>query len=118
MQAEQNAAWQSFADKTRAYAGDLARERARGMRTSYANPATTNGLQHLGQAVDAAQNRLAALQEVESAARVLYQAFSPEQKVLADMRIPTIIAPRPVGPPAGGTGANLPDMESNSRQLR
>ena len=115
---EQNDAWQFFAGKVRAYAGDLARERARSMRTSYADPAQKSGLQHIGDTVDGAQNRLTALLDVESSAKVLYQALTPEQKTLADMRIPTIIAPRQMAPVGGATGSNLPDLGSSSRQPR
>jgi hypothetical protein len=115
---EQSGPWQTFATKARAYAGDLARERARSMRPPYASTAATNGLQHIGETVDAAQNRLTALQEVESSAKALYQTLTPEQKTLADMRIPTIIGPRPSGTAGSGAGSNLPDLGSSSRQSR
>jgi hypothetical protein len=118
LKTEQNDAWQLFASKTRAYAGDLARERARLMQTSYANTAQTNALQHIGQSVDAAQNRLTALQDVESSAKVLYQTLTPEQKNLADMRIPTIIAPRPTAPGGNNAGSNLPDLGSSAKPSR
>ena len=115
---EQNDAWQSFANKTRAYAGDLARERAKAMRTATGAATPAGALQHIAEAVDAAQNRVTALQDVESSAKVLYQTLTPEQKVLADMRIPTIVAPRPASPAGGGTGNNLPDLGSGSRPSR
>jgi len=113
---EQNGTWQTFAAKTRAYAGDVARERASGMRPA-AGTAQGNGLQHIGRAVDAARNRLAALEEVESSSRALYESLAPEQRTIADMRIPAIIAPRSVAA-AGSAGANLPDMGSGSRPQR
>jgi hypothetical protein len=34
------------------------------------------------------------------------------------MRIPTIIAPRPVAPTGGGAGDNLPDLGSGSARPR
>jgi hypothetical protein len=88
------------------------------MQASYANTTQTNALQHIGQSVDAAQNRLTALQDVESSAKVLYQTLTPEQKNLADMRIPTIIAPHPTGSGANNAGSNLPDLGSSSRPSR
>lgn len=115
---EQNDAWQSFARMTRAYAGDIARERARGMRATTGSTATANALQHVGEAVDAAQNRLTALQDVESSTKTLYQTLTSEQKALADIRIPTIIAPRPAIAAGGSAGSNLPDLGSGSRQSR
>jgi hypothetical protein len=109
--AEQSAAWQAFAGKTRAYASDLAREKARGMRMGSASANQALGLQHLGETVDAARNRLTALEDLESSARALYQTLTPDQKTLADMRIPTIIAPRSALP-GNRAGDNLPDLGS------
>ena len=112
--AEQSAAWQSFASKARAYAGDLARERTRGAVAVPANlPPPANGLQHISQAVDGARNRLAALEEVETSAKALYQTLTPSQKTLADLRIPAIIAPRPAISGGIGAGSNLPDLGSS-----
>ena len=113
---DQSAAWLSFSSKARTYAGDLARERARGLRMGSANTAQPSGLQHLGQVVDAARNRLTALEEVESSAKAFYQTLTPEQKILADMRIPTIVAPRPIAPKGGND--NLPDIGSNVGRSR
>jgi hypothetical protein len=115
---EQNDKWQSFAKMTLAYAGDLARERARSMRSTSSGDAPTNALQHVRETVDAAQNRLAALQDVESSTRAFYQTLTSEQKTLADSRIPTIIAPRPMAPVGNNAGSNLPDLGSSSRQSR
>ena len=115
---EQNDVWQSFANKTRSYLGDLARERALAMQTTYANMEQMNGLKHIGQTVDAAQNRLTALQDVESSAKALYETLTAEQKTLADMRIPTIIAPRQTGPGGNSTGSNLPDLGSSAKPPR
>ena len=104
----QDAAWQAFAAKTRAYAADIARERARNLRAS-ASVALPDGQQHVTQAVDAARNRLAALEEVEAALKALMPVLTPEQQALADLRIPLLIAPRPSGFP-GVAGDALPDL--------
>lgn len=102
--------WRAFADKTLGYAGDLARERNRALRVQQAaTSAPPMGLQHLGQAVDAARNRLTALEEVESTAKALYGALTPEQKGLADRRLPTFIAPVS-GQPVRDPGEGLPRL--------
>jgi hypothetical protein len=106
---EQNSAWQEFASKVRAYASDMARERARNLTAAAANATPDNALQHIGKAVDAARNRLTALEDIESAAKALHLTLTPEQKVLADLRIPTIVAPRPMGMIGNGMGNRLPD---------
>ena len=111
--AEQSAAWQSFAGKARAYVSDLAREASRGTVSISANTPQASGLQHIGLAVDIARNRLAALEEVETSAKALYQILVPAQKTLVDMRIPAIIAPRPAGGGVNAGGGNLPDLGSS-----
>ncbi len=109
---EQNAVWHRFAGNAHAYVGDIARERSRGG-GSPAVSAPPVGLQHIAAAVDGARNRLAALEEVESAAKALYLTLNPTQRMLADMRIPAIIAPRPVLNSASGPAGNLPDLGGN-----
>ena len=53
-------------------------------------------VQHVGHAVDRARNQLTALAAVEAATKALFQRLNSTQKSIADMRIPTIVAPRPV----------------------
>ena len=103
--------WQGFAVRVRALAEDVSRERGRSMvLTPGADTGPALGLGHIGQALDAARNRLTALEDVEIAAKALYQTFTPEQKAEAEQRLPSIIAPRAV--PAAGSvaGNNVPDM--------
>jgi hypothetical protein len=83
--------WQSFAGKVRAFASDQAREQARLQGTNAMQPV---GLQHIGQVVDGERNRLTALEDIESAATALYRELTAEQKILADMRMPSLIMPR------------------------
>ena len=116
LQPGQRTAWESFADKVRAYAGDLARERARAMASPAAGDAASGGLQHIEQAADAARNHATALDDIAAAAKALYAGFTPEQIKLADLRIATIIAPPPRA--AGRSNAssdNLPDLGSSGR---
>ena len=94
---EQKNDWQNFAEKARAYAADIARERAQ----NAAPPVSVlqpTALQHVSRAVDATRNHLTALEDVESATKTLFQSLNPTQKAIADMRIPTIVAPRPIVP--------------------
>jgi LTXXQ motif family protein len=102
--------WQSWAEKVRSYAGDLARERARNLTMPAASAVPPTGPEHVARAVDAARNRLTALEDVESATKTLYQGLTPEQKTLADMRIPLIVAPRPTATTSNGGSNRLPDM--------
>ena len=83
---EQYNPWVAYADKVKALAADIARERGRTV------PMTSgNALQQIDQIVNAARNRLTALEDVASVAKVLYDSLAPEQKLLADSRIAMII---------------------------
>jgi LTXXQ motif family protein len=78
-------AWEAYTGKVRALAGDISRSR-------FQMPAgpETNALQRLDRSV-AARNRLAAMEEVSDAAKVLYAVLAPEQKSRADPRLATIV---------------------------
>ena len=111
LQPAQMPAWESYADKLRALAGDIARAR------SQMPPGPeTNVLQRIDRAVDAARNRMTAIEEVSDAAKALYAVLAPEQKAVADPRLATIViglsngamARTPAGPPESG-----PDRRKN-----
>jgi hypothetical protein len=110
---DQLAPWRAFQAKTRDYAQDVVRERGREAMSVSATQ--MRGLPHIGQAVDAARNRLAALEDVEGAARVLYAVLSPAQQAVADVGIPAIVAPRRpqagVQVPAAGARGRSPLVE-------
>lgn len=111
----QQSLWRAFAEKSLAYASDLARERTRALRAQQApGVSAAIGLQHVAQAVDAARNRLTALEEVEGTARALYATLTPEQRTLADRRLPTFIAPVPVALPRD-RGDGLPGLSGETR---
>jgi hypothetical protein len=112
----QRTPWDSFANKVRAYAGDIARARARIANAPLTGGAT--GVQHIEQAADDARNRATALDDIAIAAKTLYAALTPEQKYLADSRIATIVAPPPRTTPAQANGANLPDLGAGGRVPR
>jgi len=99
--AEQMPLWQDFQKKVRLYAADVARQRAARMAPVSMAAAQPGAQKHLAQAVDDARNRLAALEDVEVAANALWQLLTADQRSVADTRIPTIVAPRPLSVGAG-----------------
>jgi hypothetical protein len=87
LSAAQEPAWESYSDKVRALAGDIARERSRGR-------AAVQGslLQRVDLAVDGARNRLTALEDIAQAAKALYGGLSAEQQRVADPRLANIMS--------------------------
>jgi LTXXQ motif family protein len=83
----QEPAWDSYANKVRALAGDIARERAR-------NRSVSNQpvLARVDQAVDGARDRLTALEEIAIAAKAFYAALTAEQQGVCDPRLANIMA--------------------------
>ena len=94
-QAEPIAAWLIFAAKVRDYGADQARDRAKSLQLLSPGSTQPSALEHVRQAVDTTRNALSALEDVEAATAALYLKLSPDQRALADSRIPTIVAPRP-----------------------
>jgi hypothetical protein len=105
----QQPAWQFYADKLQAMASDLARERARA-RAQSGPP--SNALQQFERTLDAARNRLTALEDIAAAAKSLYDSLTPEQKSIADSRLATIIPSA-----AGERPANAPEQAGRRRSL-
>jgi len=83
--AEQEPVWQSYVDKLRALAGDVTRERSN-------RPAAGSVTQQIDRIVDAARNRLTALEEVADSAKALYAKLTPEQQPAADPRLANLMA--------------------------
>ena len=82
---EQEPLWQAYVDKVRALGNDLARERGR-------RPAQANVEQQIDRIVDAARNRLTALEDIAQAAKALYAKLLPEQQPAADPRLANLMA--------------------------
>jgi hypothetical protein len=84
---QQEPLWESYADKIRALANDVARERN-------ARPSGTqlNVGQRMDRVVDTARNRLAALEDISQAGKSLFESLSPEQKAPADPRLANIMS--------------------------
>jgi LTXXQ motif family protein len=95
---QQKETWQAFANKVRAYASDISRERARaGIPPSEGT--SIGGLQHIDLVTDGARIRLNELEDMRTAANALYATFSPDQKKIADARMISLITS-----PSGMTG--------------
>jgi len=97
--AEQEPLWQAYVDKVRALGNDVARERGR-------RPAQASNVpQQIDRMVDAARNRLTALEDIAQAAKALYAKLSPEQQPAADPRLANLMAmPLSADAPRGRPG--------------
>ena len=101
---EQQPLWQSYLDKVRALGNDIARERSR------KSAAPANVQQQIERIVDAARNRLTALEDIAQAAMALYAKLAPEQQPAADPRLanlmamPLTVPEAPRGRPGGPSG--------------
>ena len=98
----QQKSWVPFAERVRALAADIARERAPSQ--SFAPP---TAMQQMNRTVDIARNRLTALEDVGGVARTFYDGLSPAQKMLVDTRFASIIAP---------LSGNAPEVAGKSQQ--
>ena len=95
MTPEQTALWQTYATHVLALESDLSRQRARGVSASAtmgSGPAGA-GVRQIASAVDSARNRLAALEDIETASRALYKVLQPEQTTMADVRSAEYLTP-------------------------
>src|SRR5262245_5852848 len=109
LNSQQREPWQAFANKVRAYASDVSRERARaGIPQSQGTP--ISGLQHIDLITDGARIRLSELEDIRTATNGLYATLSPDQKKIADARMVALITPS--GVVTGG------DSNSNFSGLR
>jgi LTXXQ motif family protein len=111
--AEQRDPWQVFANKVRAYASDLSRERARaGIPPSDSTP--ISGLQHIDLITDGARIRVNELEDIRTAANALYATLSPAQKKVADARMVMLIT-TPSGAIVGESGSNYSNLGPSTR---
>ena len=114
LKTEQQALWGAYADKVNAYADVFYREKP-----VLASQESTAPHQ-VGRLVDNMQNRLAALEDVEFAAKKLFESLSPDQQRIANQRliatIPTFSSYAPSGSDDGARKTTKPD--SATRQHR
>ena len=81
----QEPAWESYVEKLRALARDVARD-------SPSRPPQLGLMQRIDRIVDSARNRLTALEEIAQSAKMLYAGLTPEQQKMADPRLANLIA--------------------------
>ena len=81
----QEPAWESYVEKLRALARDVARE-------SRSRPAQLGLEQRIDRIVDSARNRLTALEDIAQSAKALFAGLTPEQQKMADPRLANLIA--------------------------
>ena len=81
----QEPAWESYVEKLRALARDVARE-------SRSRPAQLGLVQRIDRIVDSARNRLTALEDIAQSAKALYAGLTPAQQKMADPRLANLIA--------------------------
>lgn len=112
--AEQQKAWDAYANGIRALQKDIARDRA-----PRAADAQLDLAKRLERAADVARNRLAAVEDIVDSAKGLLKTLTPEQRTMADPRLATLIgmsfgeaacAPgaRPQKPPPNLIGPSAP----------
>jgi hypothetical protein len=111
---EQQALWIAYAGKVNAYAEVFYREKP-----VLASQETT-ALQQVGRLVDSMQNRLAALEDVEIAAKNLYASLSSDQQKIANqLLVATLPSFTSYAPNTSGESKrSAPKPESGSRQHR
>jgi Spy/CpxP family protein refolding chaperone len=101
LQPTQVPSWETYVGKARLLAGDISREH---LLTTASTQASA--LKLIDRSVDAARNRLAALEEIADAAKVFYALLTPEQQALADPRLAALV------PGRGGAYPSLPPRSS------
>ena len=102
---QQQALWGAFENKVDAYSGTYYRQKP-------ALPSPEDSAPHqIGRMVDNLQNRLAALEDVESAAKTLYASLTPEQQKTANQMLLLTI---PTFAPSG-SGPSQPAEEARRR---
>jgi hypothetical protein len=101
LQPTQVPSWETYVGKARLLGGDIARER---LLTTASTQ--TSALKLIERSVDAARNRLAALEDIAEAAKVFYALLTPEQQALADPRLAALV------PGRGGAYSSLPPRSS------
>jgi hypothetical protein len=93
---DQESGWATYEDRVKALATDISRERGRAQSTI-----SMNAVEETNHAVDIARNRLTAWEDIATAAKALYAGLTPQQKLLADQRFPSIVLLLTVGSAAG-----------------
>jgi hypothetical protein len=84
--ADQQKAWNAYADGIRALQRDIARDRA-----PRASEAQLDLAKRLDRAADVARDRLTAVEDIVDSAKGLLKTLTPEQRTMADPRLANLI---------------------------
>ena len=84
--ADQQKAWNAYAEGIRALQRDIARDRA-----SRASAAQLDLAKRLDRAADVARDRLTAVEDIVDSAKGLLKTLTPEQRTMADPRLASLI---------------------------
>ncbi|SRR5258708_39045458 len=106
LSAEQEPAWETYVERIRALANDIARERTQ------REKAQMGVLQRIDRTVDMARDRLTAVEDIALAAKSLYARLTPEQQQVADPRLANLIAT----PLAGGVSRAGPERGASGKR--
>ena len=89
---QQEAVWMQFEDKVRAYIDDLVRQKIKEQPVPVnSSAAPMDGLLFLSALVDKERNRYTSLEEIEIQARNLNDVLKPDQKIVLNSRLPSIV---------------------------
>jgi hypothetical protein len=80
--------WDVYADRVRALGTDIVRERERARTPEVTQLPAPRQIDHV---LDVARNRMTALEDIAASAKTLYESLTPDQKLLADSRVATLV---------------------------
>ena len=93
LRSDQDPLFDAYAEKVRAFAQDMSRER---QRQKTAATTRTNVLERIDHALDLMRNRLTATEDIAQAAKTLYAKLDSGQQLVADPRLATLML-QPMG---------------------
>jgi hypothetical protein len=83
---DQESGWVAYEERMKALAGDIMRERERAQ-----SAALASAIEQVNHAADSARNRLTAWEDIAAATKSFYGTLTPQQKLLIDQRLPSIV---------------------------
>jgi len=91
LNADQESKWFEFSEAVRAYVDDQVRQKFKDQTRQINTNEANTGLAYLAKLVDNSSHQYSDLEEIEIKAKALYPFLSNEQRVLFDLRVPTIV---------------------------
>jgi hypothetical protein len=124
LSAEQESRWFDFSEAVRAYVDDQVRQKFKDQSRQMSPNEANTGLSYLAQLVDNSSHQYSDLEEIEIKAKALYPVMNNAQRVLFDLRIPSIVTahlflspmnyPPLIAPSSPGPVTPLSDTTSNA----